>query len=65
MTADRPFVTDNGNYIADCIVGEMADPPAWSARFSDIVGVVENGLFIGLASMLVIGRKNGVEVINR
>jgi ribose 5-phosphate isomerase A len=65
MTADRPFITDNGNYIADCIVAEMADPPAWRARFSDIVGVIESGLFIGLASMLVIGRKNGVEVINR
>lgn len=60
---DRPFKTDNGNYIADCIVTEIADPPALEARLAKIVGVVESGLFIGLASMLVIGRKNGVEVI--
>ena len=65
MAADEPFRTDSGNYIVDCIVTEIADPPVLEARLANIVGVVESGLFIGLASMLVIGRKNGVEVINR
>jgi ribose 5-phosphate isomerase A len=65
MIADEPFRTDGGNYIADCIVSEIADPAALEARLADTVGVVESGLFIGLASMLVIGRKNGVEVINQ
>lgn len=65
MAADEPFRTDSGNYIVDCIVTEIADPPLLEARLANIVGVVESGLFIGLASMLVIGRKNAVEVINR
>jgi ribose 5-phosphate isomerase A len=63
--ADRPFTTDGGNYIADCAVTEMPDPSALEARLANIIGVVESGLFIGLASMLVIGRRNGIEVINR
>lgn len=65
MVADRAFTTDGGNYIADCVVAEMTDPPALEARLANIVGVVESGLFVGLASTLVIGRRNGVEVINR
>lgn len=65
MSDDRVFTTDGGNYIADCVVTRMTDPPALEGRLANIVGVVESGLFIGLASTLVIGRKNGVEVINR
>ena len=65
MIAGEPFRTDGGNYIVDCIITEIADPPVLEARLADTVGVVESGLFIGLASMLVIGRKNGVEVINQ
>jgi ribose 5-phosphate isomerase A len=65
MAAGRPFTTDGGNYIADCVVTEMTDPSALEARLANIIGVVESGLFIGLASMLIIGRESGVEVINR
>lgn len=65
MAADRPFTTDGGNYIADCAVAEMPDPSALEVRLANIIGVVESGLFIGLATMLVIGRKNRVEVINK
>jgi ribose 5-phosphate isomerase A len=65
MIADEPFMTDGGNYIVDCLVSEIADPAALEAQLADTVGVVESGLFIGLASMIVIGRKNGVEVLNQ
>jgi ribose 5-phosphate isomerase A len=65
MIADEPFMTDGGNYIVDCLVSEIADPAALEAQLADTVGVVESGLFIGLASMIVIGRKNGVEVLNK
>jgi ribose 5-phosphate isomerase A len=65
MAADRPFTTDGGNYVADCVVTEMTDPSALEARLANIIGVVESGLFIGLASTLIIGRESGVEVINR
>jgi ribose 5-phosphate isomerase A len=52
-----------GNYIIDCTIAEMSDPAALEARLSAIVGVVESGLLIGLASKIVVGRPAGMEVI--
>jgi ribose 5-phosphate isomerase A len=65
LAGDQPFTTDGGNYIADCAIAEMPDPAALEARLSAMVGVVENGLFIGMASKIVVGRPAGVEVIER
>jgi ribose 5-phosphate isomerase A len=61
----EPVTTDGGNYIADCAIAEISDPRALEAQLSAIVGVVESGLFIGLASRIVVGRSTGVEVIER
>ena len=61
----RPFVTDGGNYIADCAVQELSDPAEVDARLARIAGVIETGLFLGLASRIVVGRSTGVEVIDR
>lgn len=61
--ADQPVVTDGGNYIADCAVAEIADPAALEARLATTLGIVESGLFVGLASRIFIGREGGVEVI--
>jgi ribose 5-phosphate isomerase A len=58
-----PFVTDNGNEILDCSFGKIADPPALARSLSDIPGVVEHGLFIGLAKLVVVGRGTSVEEI--
>jgi ribose 5-phosphate isomerase A len=65
MTEDRPFTTDSGNYIIDCIIAEIPDPAALEARLSATVGVVESGLFISLASKIIVGRATGEEVIER
>ncbi len=46
-----PFLTDNQGYILDCAFGEIADPPALEAELSAITGVVETGLFIGMAEV--------------
>jgi ribose 5-phosphate isomerase A len=63
MEGDKPFTTDGGNYIADCAIAEISDPAALEARLSATVGVVETGLFIGIASMVVVGRSSGVDVL--
>lgn len=60
----RPFMTDSGNCIADCTFVEIADPLALEARLAAIIGVVESGLFIGMASRVIVGRPAGVEVID-
>jgi ribose 5-phosphate isomerase A len=65
LAGDKPFTTDGGNYIVDCAIAEIPDPAVLEARLSAIIGVVESGLFIGLASKIVVGRPTGVEVIER
>jgi len=59
----KPFVTDNGNYIVDCHFAVITDPAALEARLAAIVGVVESGLFLGLASKVIVGTRGGVEEI--
>lgn len=62
--AGEPFVTDDDNHIADCAIAEIVDPAALEARLAAIIGVVESGLFVGLASQAFIGRADGVEIID-
>jgi len=54
------YVTDEGNYILDCACGEMEDPAAVAAAIRGIVGVVEHGLFLGMAERALIA--DGAEV---
>jgi ribose 5-phosphate isomerase A len=56
-----PFVTDNGNQILDCSFGQIADPPALALALSNVPGIVEHGLFVGLAKMALVGRGDRVE----
>jgi ribose 5-phosphate isomerase A len=60
-----PFVTDGGNFIADCSLAAIVDGAALEARLKSIVGVVECGLFVGLAAQVLVGRPSGVEVMGR
>lgn len=62
---NKPFTTDGGNYIVDCVIAEMSDPAALEACLSAIIGVVETGLFINMAHKIIVGRQTGVEVIER
>jgi ribose 5-phosphate isomerase A len=55
-----PYVTDNGNEILDCGFGKIEDAARLARELSNIPGIIEHGLFIGLASMALIGR--GVSV---
>jgi ribose 5-phosphate isomerase A len=59
--AGEPFVTEEGNHILDCHFGQIPDPPALGHTLSEIPGVVEHGLFINLADIVLLG--NGSEVL--
>jgi ribose 5-phosphate isomerase A len=59
----RRYRTDNRNCIYDCSFGAIADTARLAGALSAIPGVVEHGLFVGLASVLVLGGKGGVRVI--
>jgi ribose 5-phosphate isomerase A len=56
-----PYLTDNGNPILDCSFGMIADPPALARELNGMPGVVEHGLFIGLAKLALVGRGDRVE----
>ena len=60
-----PFRTDSGNLIYDLALGAIADAPALAAALSAIPGVVEHGLFIGIATSLLIAGPGAVEVIEK
>ena len=54
-----PLVTDSGHYLLDCELGEIDDPDGVALKLNQIPGVVEHGLFIGIAKEVVIGRADG------
>ena len=63
--AGEPFVTDGGNLILDCAFTGIPDPAALHARLKALVGVVETGLFIGMASRVIVGAPSGPTVLER
>jgi ribose 5-phosphate isomerase A len=59
--AGHAFVTDSGNHMLDASFGRIPDPEALSEELSRIPGVVEHGLFLGLATTAIIARGDCVE----
>jgi ribose 5-phosphate isomerase A len=60
-----PFVTDEGNHILECNFGTIPDPVGLSRILSDMPGVVEHGLFIDLASVVLMGKAGEVVEVCR
>jgi ribose 5-phosphate isomerase A len=58
-----PYLTDEGNYILDCACGEIDDPEMLAAEIRGIVGVVEHGLFLGMAELALVAGDDGVREI--
>ena len=61
----NPYVTDEGHHILDCTFGEIADPTALAQKLCTMPGVVEHGLFIGMAEIAMIGKDGSVVQIRR
>src|SRR5262249_3345922 len=59
------FVTDGGHWIVDGHLGRIADPPRLAGLLNTIPGVVESGLFVGLASTVILAGANGIRVVER
>lgn len=56
---DKIYITDNGNYIVDCHFKSIDNPKELHKRINMIPGVVDNGLFINMASRVIVGYKDG------
>jgi ribose 5-phosphate isomerase A len=59
------FVTDGGHWIVDAHLGRIADAPLLAGSLACIPGVVEHGLFIGLASTAILAGTEGIRVVER
>lgn len=59
------FITDNGNMIADCRFPRIDDPAKLEAELNLVPGVVDNGLFVGLAHRVIVASKEGVRTMTR
>ncbi|MBE2235409.1 MAG: ribose-5-phosphate isomerase A, partial [Anaerolinea sp.] len=65
-TADgQQFVTDSGNLILDCAFGPLAKPARLAQALAARAGIVEHGLFIGLATDLIVAGPHGVQHTER
>jgi ribose 5-phosphate isomerase A len=63
MTGKEPFVTDGGHLIVDASFGRIRDARALSEALHAIPGVVEHGLFLGLAELAIVAAEGGIETI--
>jgi len=63
MTASGPFVTDGGHFILDASFGRIPDSRALSSSLHAVPGVVEHGLFIGLADLVIIAGPDGASTL--
>lgn len=61
--AGEIFVTDGGHFLFDCAFGALPDPDRLAATLSALPGVVDHGLFIGLASLAIVAGPAGVETL--
>jgi ribose 5-phosphate isomerase A len=59
----EPYVTDNGNLILDCRCGEIREPARIEHELKSLTGVVECGLFVGMADLAVVATDDAVEII--
>jgi ribose 5-phosphate isomerase A len=64
LPSGQPFITDEGNYILDCNFGQIDKPAELAAQLEKIPGIVEHGLFIDYATMVIVGRGDRTEIID-
>jgi ribose 5-phosphate isomerase A len=59
MNGEEQYLTDNGNLIADCQMGAIADAAELNVQLNMLPGVVDNGLFVNMADVVIIAKEDG------
>ena len=65
MHGDKPYVTDNGNFILDCRVQAIEEPRQLDTDILAIPGVLGTGLFVGMADVVLVQRGEEIEEMIR
>ena len=63
LIGNQPYITDNGGYIIDCEWPQYHKPADLEKTISDINGVVEVGLFVGICDAVILASSSGVEIL--
>lgn len=63
QAGDQPYVTDDGAYVLDCPFGPISEPGRLSESLKGLLGVVEHGIFLGLAWRAIVAGASGVTVL--
>ena len=63
LSNGQPFITDEGNYILDCNFGLIDKPAELAGQLEQIPGIVEHGLFINYATMVIVGRGDSADIL--
>jgi ribose 5-phosphate isomerase A len=64
-SSGKPYTTDEGHHILDCHFGQIPDPAGLNGKLCDMPGVVEHGLFVGMASVVLMANRGAVERFRR
>ena len=59
------YVTDGGNYVLDCMTGQISDPDSLAKAIKGTLGVVEHGLFVGMTERVIVAGPGGVRMYDR
>jgi ribose 5-phosphate isomerase A len=65
MKDDGVYLSDNDNYIIDCSFERIDDPKDLESRINNIPGVIENGLFLGLTDIVLLGTEEGIKLFSK
>jgi len=63
LPGGKPFLSDGGNLILDCAFGRIEEPEALDEALKLIPGVVENGMFLGIADLAIIAGAGGITIL--
>jgi ribose 5-phosphate isomerase A len=65
LRAGRPVLSDNGNVIAELVCGTIDDPGALASRLDEVPGIVEHGLFVGIAQVVYFAGPEGIKKLQK
>ena len=65
QNSEEPMITDNGNYILDISLGEITNPQKLESELIKLAGVLDCGLFCGIANIVVMATPHGIEIIEK
>jgi ribose 5-phosphate isomerase A len=65
LRGGRPLLSDNANVIAELVCGTIDDPEALAARLDELAGIVEHGLFVGIAHVVYLAGPEGIKKLQK